>query len=117
MLWIDGAQVVYKDATYGGTNVGFYDYGGLKVTAGGTYTMNAFSTRGIVMRGAAFVEVDDATLTAQNLRTSANGAVNRGTFIMRNNASVTFTGNTTSGDFATFSLGLQITWSISQVVR
>jgi len=105
MLWIDGAQVVYKDATYGGTNVGFYDYGGLKVTAGGTYTMNAFSTRGIVMRGAAFVEVDDATLTAQNLRTSANGAVNRGTFIMRNNASVTFTGNTTSGDFATFSLG------------
>ena len=111
-LWIDGGQVVFKDADYpidpstGVNNCGLYVYGTLKLSSNGSLLLNAFSYRGMVLRGAASVEFhDNSVLSASMIRTSANGAVNRGAFVMDGNASVTFTGNTYDGRFATFDLG------------
>ncbi|MFO7371042.1 MAG: gliding motility-associated C-terminal domain-containing protein [Bacteroidales bacterium] len=111
-LWIDGAQVVFKDASYptqptpGTNNCGLYVYGSLKLTGNGSLTLNGFSYRGTVLRGSASVEMlDNTTLVSSLIRTSASGANNRGAFIMRDNAIVTLTGNTYDGTYATFDFG------------
>ncbi len=107
-LWLDGAAVTFT--TVPDINHGLYLYGKLKITAGGSMDVATHAQRGVVMRDASEIELDNGHLSAKLLRTSAISLTNRGTFIMRGNSTVDITGNTFTGtdaaaSFASFSMG------------